>query len=237
MAKAIRLKLFQQLPNYCKPASFLIRETYPLPPYSSVIGMIHSACGFTEYHPLKISIQGKSNGEVSDCATMYTFGVKFDPQRHQLKVKNNDSFDGITKAAKSTQLVTDVNLCIHILPENESDYDIIFKGLQNPAEYISLGRREDIARIDELKMVEIQEADENVFTSDEYSSYVPVKDIMDVTADTVGTVYKLTKQFEMVKGVRCWKEIVAARLVPAGRLLSMKKAYIDTETNSGIFFA
>ena len=33
--------------------------TYPLPPYSTVIGAIHKACSYTEYHPMQISIQGK----------------------------------------------------------------------------------------------------------------------------------------------------------------------------------
>lgn len=238
MAKAIRLKLFQQLPNYRKPSSFLIRETYPMPPYSSVIGMIHSACGFTEYHPMKISIHGNNGGEVSDCVTMYTFGLAFDPQRHQLKVKNSkDGYDGITRGAKSTQLITDVNLCIYIMPEKESDLDTIFNGLNDPTEFISLGRREDIARVDEVKIVELARAEEDVFTSDEYSSYVPIKDVLDVTSDTTGTIYKLTKQFEIVKGLRRWKEIVPARLVPEGKLLSMKNAYEDTETGTGVFFA
>jgi len=59
MNKAIRIKCSQQLANYRKPTSFLIKESYPLPPYSTVIGMIHVACGFTEYHPMDISIQGK----------------------------------------------------------------------------------------------------------------------------------------------------------------------------------
>lgn len=32
--------------------------TYPLPPYSTVIGAIHNACNYTEYHAMDISIQG-----------------------------------------------------------------------------------------------------------------------------------------------------------------------------------
>ena len=39
MVKAIKLHITQQMPNYRKPASFMIKESYPLPPYSSVIGM------------------------------------------------------------------------------------------------------------------------------------------------------------------------------------------------------
>ena len=44
MEKAIRLQCFQNLANYRKPSSFIIKETFPLPPYSTVLGMIHAAC-------------------------------------------------------------------------------------------------------------------------------------------------------------------------------------------------
>lgn len=73
MLKAIRLKISQQLPNYRKATSFLTKESYPLPPYSSVIGMIHVACGFTpgEYHGMKLCIQGKYVGDIMDLATVY----------------------------------------------------------------------------------------------------------------------------------------------------------------------
>ena len=54
MNKAIRIKCKQELVNFKKPTSLLIKETYPLPPYSTVIGMIHTACGFKEYHDMKI---------------------------------------------------------------------------------------------------------------------------------------------------------------------------------------
>lgn len=54
--KAIRVECFQNLVNYRKPSSFIIKETFPLPPYSTVLGMIHAACGFTTFHPMELSI-------------------------------------------------------------------------------------------------------------------------------------------------------------------------------------
>src|ERR1035437_3519376 len=109
MLKAIRIKLWQQMPNYRKPASFLVRESYPLPPYSSVIGMVHLACDFTEYHAMNVSIQGSYASEVSDLATMYNFGIKYDETRHQGKVLNEaGGYDGINKGVKPAHLLTDV---------------------------------------------------------------------------------------------------------------------------------
>ena len=32
-----------------------LERTYPLPPYSTVIGMVHSLCGWKRYHPIKLA--------------------------------------------------------------------------------------------------------------------------------------------------------------------------------------
>lgn len=57
--KAIRLHLKQNSANYRREETINCRMTYPLPPYSTVIGAIHNACGYTDYHDMKVSIQGK----------------------------------------------------------------------------------------------------------------------------------------------------------------------------------
>lgn len=57
--KAIRLHIKQNSANYRREETVDCRMTYPLPPYSTVIGAIHKACRYTKYHPMRISIQGK----------------------------------------------------------------------------------------------------------------------------------------------------------------------------------
>ncbi len=59
--------------NYKKPTSFQLKETYPLPPPSTVIGMVHYLCDFTEYKEMDISIQGRSHSKVNDLYTRYEF--------------------------------------------------------------------------------------------------------------------------------------------------------------------
>ena len=86
--KAIRLKIKQNLVNYKFPTSFQLKETYPLPPYSTIIGMVHNACNYLEYKPMTVSVQGKYHSKVNDLATRYEFksGMNFDATRHQIKV-------------------------------------------------------------------------------------------------------------------------------------------------------
>jgi len=59
--KAIRVVLTQQTAHYKKEETIDNKMTYPLPPPSTVIGAIHSACGFKDYVPMKVGIVGKYN--------------------------------------------------------------------------------------------------------------------------------------------------------------------------------
>ena len=57
--EAIRLVLHQSSANYRRPETFENKMTYPLPPFSTVIGAIHKACGYTETHEMDVSVQGR----------------------------------------------------------------------------------------------------------------------------------------------------------------------------------
>ncbi|MGN0537951.1 MAG: CRISPR-associated protein Cas5 [Acutalibacteraceae bacterium] len=57
--KAIRIHIKQSSANYRREETVKCRMTYPLPPPSTVIGALHKACGYTEYHPMDIGIQGQ----------------------------------------------------------------------------------------------------------------------------------------------------------------------------------
>lgn len=54
----LRIKLTQRQAHYGRPEGVDNRMTYPLPPFSTVIGALHAACGYREYHPMDIGVQG-----------------------------------------------------------------------------------------------------------------------------------------------------------------------------------
>lgn len=56
--RALRIHLKQSSANYRREETIDNKMTYPLPPFSTVIGAIHKACNFTEYQEMKLSIQG-----------------------------------------------------------------------------------------------------------------------------------------------------------------------------------
>ncbi|MBC1629077.1 CRISPR-associated protein Cas5, partial [Listeria welshimeri] len=146
----------------------------PLPPYSTVIGMVHTLCGFTSYHEMKISIQGKYFSKVNDLATRYEFknGMTYDDTRHQIKVGDY----GVSRGISTVELLVDLELLLHIIPKDPSLVPIIEKAFREPIEFPSLGRREDIATIQEVDVVDVEKRQPKKSTeiSDDYNAYVPI---------------------------------------------------------------
>lgn len=64
--QAIRITAYQNMGSFRHPSGLQRKERYPLPPYASVIGMVHAACRFTEYVPMWISVQGASANAAAD---------------------------------------------------------------------------------------------------------------------------------------------------------------------------
>lgn len=202
--KVIRLKLYQNMVNYKVPNSFQLKETYPLPPPSTVIGMVHNICGFKEYVPMDVSIQGKYYSKVNDLQTRYEFGnKKFEKGRHQIKV---DDHYGVTRGVGTTELLVDVELLIHIKTD-EKRLNEIYEALSRPKEFPSLGRREDIVRIDEVKITEIRREDgDNIEEKNSYKRYISLEDLEDMELEferirnkEPGSRYVLNKDYELVE--------------------------------------
>lgn len=57
--KVLRIKLRQNQAVYNREEMVTNKMTYPLPFYSTIIGALHNACGYTSYHHMDVSVQGK----------------------------------------------------------------------------------------------------------------------------------------------------------------------------------
>ena len=252
--KAIRLKIFQNLVNYKLPTSFQLKETYPLPPYSTVIGMVHNACEFTEYVPMKVSVQGKYHSIVSEVYYSYSFAPeRLDKDRLKNYVtitkNSNEKQTGVYKSPLHQNLLSEVELLIHIVPENQELVEEICEKLTYPHEYLSLGRREDLIVFGELpKIVEVEETEleEDLSIKNSYSAYIPIEILKEETVKIgskegvkiSGTVYKLTKDYEIKnygtakspKNFRVWNKIkVVYGSDTTG--LEEENVYVDEDKN------
>lgn len=203
--RAIKIVLRQDTANYKKANSFQIKETYPLPPFSTVIGMIHNVCDFKEYNPMKLSIQGKYSSKVNDLYTRYEFknAMKYEAGRHNIKIGEY----GISRGISTVELLVDVVLKIHIVPDNQELVDTIYNAFLKPREYISIGRREDISVIEKVDIVNVKSIvlDDDKMLEKGYSSYIPLEyfenkeftsaNIVGTKNKSRGTVYNLTRDY------------------------------------------
>lgn len=204
--KAIRLRLWQDMVNYKKPTSFQLKETYPLPPYSTVIGMVHNLCGYTEYKPMKVSVQGKYFSKVNDLYTRYEFknAMKYEAARHQIQVGEY----GVCQGVATAELLVDVELLLHIVPEDQSLIEEIYIAFLQPREYPSLGRREDLVTIEEVKLVTLMptELERQIRPPRDYCAYIPYEMVqgenvgfnhLQQGVSHSGTKYKLPKDYKL----------------------------------------
>lgn len=238
--------------NYKKPPSFQLKETYPLPPYSTVIGMVHNLCNYKEYHPMKISVQGRYFSKVNDLFTRYEFknGMTYDSTRHQLKV---NTF-GISRGVATTELLVDVELMLHIVPDNQKLLQEIYNGFKKPPEYPSLGRREDLAVIVDVKIVDIKQEiiEKGEGLPNGYAAYIPItyinKEYIEVDSNIEGlpysgTQYRLNKNYVLTnygtdkapKVFRKWESIDV--LYAHEVTMKRKKPFYRDEQNDFVFLA
>ena len=219
--KAIRVVAYQTMCSYRKPTSFILKESFPLPPYSSVIGMIHSACGFDQYHDMYLGIQGSHNSSVSEIYTKYEFGsyTKYEEGRHNVKLKGKEDDLGMMRGLGNIELLVDVNLVLYIVPQEEALIDTICRGLVNPKNYLALGRWEDLIRIDEVKKVELTTCCTQEPLLMPYDAYVP-KGIEREFGEKEfsGSMYRLNKKYciNEATNTRKWTEQIEAKYVLKG---------------------
>lgn len=96
----------QNSANYKKEEAVENKMTYPLPPISTIIGAIHSACSYKEYHQMDLSIQGRFESIQREAYTDYCFLNSIMNDRGILvKMKNanflSSAFDKVASAKKS----------------------------------------------------------------------------------------------------------------------------------------
>jgi len=148
--EALKIKLYQPVACYRKPLSFGVVETFLLPPFSTVKGWIHYTAGVEKEYFMKVSIHG-SFGTVGYQLQKFK---KFDRKR-----EGQPEVPGVGKTLINSpiyvQELFDVNLTIYL----SADKELLQKFRENLLikDFISLGRREDLALlVEEPEFVKLE---------------------------------------------------------------------------------
>lgn len=176
--KILKLNLFQETACYKKPLALKVAETYPLPPYSTVIGMFHKILQAKndEYFDMNISVQGEYESIFNNYQNLRMYKGK----------------DKVTSMPRNVHQLLNINLVIHVQAEDEV-IDKIYKNIVNGNETFSLGRHEDMVRIDGIKYV--QNIGQVKRTQANRNAYVPLgklgEDMPGINYN-INTVYHVT---------------------------------------------
>lgn len=200
--KILKLKLYQETACYKKPFATKIAETYPLPPYSTVIGMFHKILQAKpgEYFPMNISIQGEYESIFSNYQNLRMYKGK----------------DKVTAMPRNVHQLLNINLVIHVQAEDEIIHKI-YQNIINGVESFTLGRNEDLVRIDEVKILhDIKEVEE---VSIKKSAYIPEY----MTKRVDGINYRLNTTYKIKEDLRQWNKI--------------NVKYVEKNSNQGVYKA
>ena len=201
---------------------------------------------------MKISISGNYFSKVNDLYTRYEFknGNPFEMGRHQLNVNGY----GINRGVATAELLVDVNLTIHIITEDQSEefLNTIFEAFKYPREYPSLGRREDIVLIKDVKIVDVEKKklEKDLSNGEDNFAYIPVNFIQEklvnhgdkkIGMNIYGTRYELTKNYILnnigtkakPKMIRSWEK---EEVIYSSNIKGFKRREVPVDTDDEIVF-
>ena len=227
--KLLRLRLFQETACYLKPLAFKVGETYPLAPFSTIKGMLHAIIGATEYVPMNLSIQGQSESSIIDYQKKYIYKKAEMPQFVTTAGLAEEPAPFST-ALLSTMpmyqhLLFNVQHVIHVEAE-EHILNQLYENMHQLSTPLSLGRWEDVVRIDEVCFVE---AKEQIVEQSINDQYIPLEYEDLLSIDGIAPYYRLPRKYTISNGRREWDYIVAI-YAPANTLFDEEEAVLTDDT-------
>lgn len=228
--KLLRLKLFQETACYLKPFAYKVGETYPLAPFSTVKGMLHAVLGATEYIPMNLSIQGQSESFIIDYQKKFMYKKAEVPQLvitdglPEAPIPDSKLY---TTMPMYQHLLFNVEHVIHVEAE-ESILNELYNQFLHLPTTLSMGRWEDIVRVDEVCFVE---GTEDYMEELILNQYIPVNLENVIYFDGPKAYYRLPRKYEIRDGRREWDYVTVAYM-PKSTLLEEK---IMTDGEYSIF--
>lgn len=225
--KLLKIKLFQETACYLKPFAFKVGETYPLVPFSTIKGMLHAVLDATEYIPMNISIQGSYESIFIDYQKKYMYKKReVPPLLTTAGLPDEVELDAkmVTTMPMYQHLLFNVEHVIHIEAE-EFIIEELYTKLNHLDTTLSLGRWEDLVRIDEIKLIE---PTLGRVKASQFNQYIPINYREKYELDLNSPFYQLPRKYEVVKGRRQW-DYVETMLLPKGVKIRAKEMLVDDE--------
>lgn len=209
--------------------AFKVGETYPLAPFSTVKGMLHAVLRAQTYIPMRLSIQGKSESLMIDYQKKYMFKMKrgkipIVPLLIGLDFEVEMNPQIVTTMPMYQHLLFNVEHIIHI-EADEAVLNELYMALINNPTPLSLGRWEDVVRIDTIDFVETRQVELQAVNFDQYRPFEE-KEVFHEVINKRN--FKLPMKYEIVDGRREW-DYIETILLPAHKQNKPQNQLVDSD--------
>ena len=232
----LRLRLRQPSAHYRVPFTFSRRHTYPIPPFSTVIGLLCNILGirnqngedFENLKKLHMAIYGRYESLTRE----YVWFRNLSAERHlqRFGTATNRFLDGVPEhpggqTPVRIDVLENVELLIYLGHQEEKFLKKVKEAFHNPSGWLyplHLGRAEDLVIIEELEMVEAkEEASISVLPyfawipKDPSFIWNPPEDYEDFFKNIYATYHRVPTFYQLRDGVRNF-DFVRAKLFEKG---------------------
>lgn len=237
--KVICVKAFQQDASFPERPTFPDSHSLPFPPYSTLIGMIHTACGWKEYHQIYLSVAISYATERNmDLQKTWAGGAETKKITDEFKKRfpyiidlENGNYQGYVKTLSRIWFVSDLFLTLHIFTEDEKDMQHIYQSLNNPKVFLTLGKHENLLRIDSVLYTEIKEAHEIILSQHLLCPVEKIKNQEQEISNTIATIFSVKEKYIIEKGFRHFNIIKCILLAEKRKVI----VNTDAQNNPVIF--
>jgi CRISPR-associated protein Cas5t len=171
-AKALLIKIFQPTAHYRMPFTYQRRHTYPIPPYSTVIGLLSNLLGIDhqvneQYKKLtacKLSVSGRFEQKLTEYIWFRNLSKK-SHEKYFGNTENREKNGEVNHIGGQSPMRIDVLENLHVNIHLAGDENFLLEletYLHNPVnrlEIIHLGRAEDWVVFESIKLVELKKSD------------------------------------------------------------------------------
>lgn len=167
--KFLRVQCKGSVNSFRQPDFYTYHKTLPLPPKTTIAGMIGGALGISPNdvnehwlinNRFKVGIVGKNNGKANDLWQIRKYEIK------QIDAYNKGAADTPYKTAVIVrELLIGSEFVMYFYFEDDEDYNLIVNAIQNPKWAISLGREDELIKVVDVKIIELPEMDDSIYTN------------------------------------------------------------------------
>lgn len=159
--KFIRIQCSGYLNSFRQPDFHTYHKTLPLPPKTTVAGMIGSALGISPEsvndewlinNRFQMGIVGKSKGKANDLWQIR----KYEDKQIKAYFKGNEALPYKT-AVIVRELLYASEFVLYLTFKNETDFSLVLKMLNNPSWALSLGREDELVNIHSIEIINLEE--------------------------------------------------------------------------------